>query len=140
MEPLKKTPVQLTQELIAIETTRKEAVEKLRTLDGHGELTAMLDKAEQQAVKHLADLLGELSGYGDGVVPAAERDNEYQQTWTGALADLGSRPTADLKALFLKMEEQRSRFYRNALENAGNLPASALELLRDQANDQPVVP
>ncbi|MEO6721868.1 MAG: hypothetical protein ABIN67_15980 [Ferruginibacter sp.] len=124
-----KTPIQVIQEIIAIHTTRKEVVQKLK------EFTSRIDglpAAEKQSDEFIAALLNELSNYGDGVSPMVDRDNEYQQTWKNALSTIDTATVDEQKELFLSMEKKLKEFYNDILKTQKDLPPSTIEILHKQ--------
>ena len=129
-----KTPVQITQELIALHTTRKEVVEKMTAKELSGDLKEKLLSAAKQSDEFISSLMNELSNYGDGVSPMVERDNEYQQTWKNALAKIDTASPDQLQDIFLSLEDLLRKFYETIFSTQADLPQSLEEMLQKQSS------
>lgn len=133
MENLAKTPVEIVQELIAIHTTRKEAVDKLTTQTSGEELTAKLSASAQQSDQFIAELMDELSNYGDSVQAGVDRQNEYQVRWKETLSNIDGMNTEEYGQAFEKLEDSLRQFYAGIKEPGVELPASLQEIVTGQA-------
>lgn len=133
MESLAKTPVEIVQELIAVHTTRKEAVEKLTTKSPGEELTVRLSTSAQQSDQFIAELMDELSNYGDSVQAGVDRENEYQVLWKETLSNIDDINPDQSSRAFEKLEESLRQFYAGIRETGTELPASLQEIVTNQA-------
>ena len=132
MSTIAKTPVEVIQELIAVHTTRKEAIEKIKTTGLPGDFGGMLGSAEKQSGEFIKELLSELSNYGDGVMAGVERDNDYHKIWKEALINIDSASIEDNKKVFLALEESLENIYRDILEGQGDQPPAVAEIINRQ--------
>src|SRR4051794_5817761 len=127
MSTIAKTPVEVVQELIAVHTTRKEVTEKIKTTALPRDFEGVLSAAEKQSREFIKELLGELSNYGDGVMAAVERDDEYHKIWKDALLNIDFAPIEDRKKIFFDLEESLKKVYRDILEAQTDLPPAVTE-------------
>ena len=88
METQSKTPVEIVQELIAIHTTRKEVVDKLKEIPVTGNVADKLPGIIKQSDQFISELMNELSNFGDAVQGSVDRDNEYQEIWKKGLQNI----------------------------------------------------
>jgi hypothetical protein len=132
MSTIAKTPVEVVQELIAVHTTRKEVTEKIKTTGLPRDFEGVLSAAEKQSREFIKELLGELSNYGDGVMAAVERDDEYHKIWKEALLNIDSAPIEDRKKIFFDLEESLKKVYRDILEAQTDLPPAVTEIVNRQ--------
>jgi len=123
METQTKSPVQIVQEFIALHTTRKEAAERL-----HADAAVM-----QQSDRFIAELMEELSNYGDAVMANTDRENEYQQTWKDTLGKMESMTPEKQAQTFQALEASLKHMYQTTLENGTDLPVPVREMLTKQA-------
>jgi hypothetical protein len=123
METQIKSPVQIVQEFIALHTTRKEAAEKL-----HADAAAV-----QQSDGFIAELMEELSNYGDAVMASTDRENEYQQTWNNTLGKAEGMAPEQQAQTFQALEASLKNLYQTTLENETELPVPLREMLTKQA-------
>ena len=79
------TPVQVIQEIIAMLTTRKEAIEKLKSKPDAGSLAADFNAYARQTDDFISGLQRELSAFGDGVMSDVDRNNAYHGLWREGL-------------------------------------------------------
>lgn len=135
MENLAKTPVEIVQELIAIHTTRKEAVDKLTTKTPGEELSAKLSASAQQSDRFIAELMNELSNYGDSVKDGVDRENEYQVRWKETLNNIDGMKPEEYSQAFEKLEDSLRQYYAGIQETGTELPASLQEMLTSQAEE-----
>lgn len=135
MENLAKTPVEIVQELIAVYTTRKEAVDKLTTKSPGEELTAKLSTSAQQSDQFIAELMNELSNYGDSVKDNVDRENEYQIRWKETSGNIDGMNPEEYRQVFEKLEDSLHKFYAGIQETGTELPASLQEILTRQAEE-----
>lgn len=134
MIPQIKTPVQIIQELIAINTIRKEAGERLK----HNELAAAdaatLTAASQQSEQFIAELMEELSAFGDGVSGDVSRDSAYHTMWANALEKMDTMNAQEAADTFRLMENTLADSYGQYLDTEIELPDSVRELLTAQVD------
>lgn len=135
MENLAKTPVEIVQELIAIHTTRKEAVDKLTTKTPGKELSAKLSASAQQSDQFIAELMSELSNYGDSIKDGVDRENEYQLRWKDTISNIDGMNPDESNQAFEKLEDSLRQFYTGINETGTELPASLQEMLTRQAEE-----
>ena len=127
MEIQTKTPVEIVQELIALHTTRKEACERLGMPgDDKNAATAL------QSDQFIAELMNELSNYGDGVQSVADRDNEYQALYKKALGDMDTMQDQERTETFKAMENSLKNMYGSILETNTDLPDPLHEIITTQ--------
>ena len=135
METQTKTPVNLVQELIAIHTTRKEAVEKFSGQENPENLTSDLTAAGQQSDKFIAELMSELSNFGDAVQAEVDRENDYQLTWKNTLGAIDTMNEQEKSRTFEQMEQNLKKFYQTMLDTSTELPVSLQDILQRQMKE-----
>jgi ABC-type transporter MlaC component len=133
METQNKTPVEIVQELIAIHTTRKEVVDKLKEKQVTGNGTGELSAITQQSDQFITELMNELSNFGDAVQGDVDRENEYQVICKKALANIDTISPQEYQRTFEALEQSLKKIYENILNTASELPASFQEILTKQA-------
>ncbi len=133
MESQIKSPVEIVQELIAIHTTRKEAVDKLTAGQVAGNFAEKLSSSKQQSDEFISELMSELSNFGDGVSAGVDRDNEYQQSWKNVSVNVNETNAVDAEATFQDMENTLKKYYSDIIESQSGLPVSLQEILTKQA-------
>lgn len=129
MDTQTKTPVEIVQELIAIHTTRKEAVEKLKLSATEG---TRAKTATGQSDQFIAALMNELSTFGDAVQSEAGRENDYQTTYKNMLAEIDTMSPQQQEQAFQELEEKLKAVYQTLLETKADLPESLQTLLAEQ--------
>lgn len=129
MDTQTKTPVEIVQELIAIHTTRKEAVAKLKLSESSN---AQAATADQQSDQFIAALMNELSTFGDAVQSEAGRENDYQTTYKKMLAEIDTMSTQQHEQTFQELEEKLKAVYQTILETKNDLPESLQKILTEQ--------
>ncbi|MEJ7769481.1 MAG: hypothetical protein WKF89_16805 [Chitinophagaceae bacterium] len=132
MEMQTKTPVAVLQEIIALLSTRKEICEKLKQNKAAGELAGKLDAVVIQSDEFIAELLNELSEFGDAVQGDVERENEYQHKWKSMMSDIDTMSSDVLSNSFQSLEALLSSFYHTTIETNTDLPESLLVVLTRQ--------
>jgi hypothetical protein len=128
-----KTPVQIIQELIALHTTRKEAGERLKHAAPEAADSGTLTAASQQSEQFIAELMEELSGFGDGVSGDVNRDSAYHTMWTKTLEKLDTMNAQEAIGTFGLMESALADSYRQYLDTETELPDTVREILTVQA-------
>lgn len=136
MEPQVKTPVQIVQELLALQATRLEAAERLKDKFAEGDVP-LLTTAHQQSEKFTGELMNELSNYGDAVLSSVDSENAYQQQWTSALANLDTTDKQQAASLFQSLEKTLAGVYAQYLHAKNDLPDTLQQLLTQQAEKLP---
>lgn len=132
MEKQTKTPVQVLQEIIAIHTSRKEAIDKLKEQQISGDLAASFLTASRQSDQYISALMNELSSFGDAVISDVDRDNAYHATWKKALENIASVNPKEYGQTFKTLEESLKKTYQDFLQTNSELPGSLRELLTAQ--------
>lgn len=130
MDTPTKSPVEIVQELIAIHTTRKEAVEKLQLPEG--EQSAQAKRAAQQSDQFIAALMSELSNFGDAVQSEAERENSYQTTYKKLLPEIDTMTAEQHQQAFEELEAKLKEAYDRLMETKDELPESLQNILTRQ--------
>src|SRR5688500_18809162 len=97
------TPVQVIQELIAMLTTRKEAIEKILAKPDAAALASGLNRHAQQAENFISALKSELSTFGDAVMADVDRNNAYHSLWRKGLEMEPTASASQLHDHFKKM-------------------------------------
>jgi hypothetical protein len=132
METQQRTPVEIVQELIAVHTTRKEASEKIMQNGAASDLSGQADKAAKQSEGFIAELMSELSQFGDAVGAEAARDNPYQERYKQALPQLESGDASALQQSFQQLEKELHETYQQITETQTGLPESVKEIIGRQ--------
>lgn len=127
MDTQTKSPVEIVQELIAIHTTRKEAVEKLQLPEG-----AQSQKAARQSDEFIAALMSELSNFGDAVQSEAGRENDYQTTYKKILPEIDNMTPQQHQQAFGELEAKLKEVYDRLMETKDELPESLQTILTQQ--------
>jgi hypothetical protein len=126
------TPVQVVQELIAMLTTRKEAIDRIMSKPDAGSLVAGLRKEAQQTDHFISGLQTELSAFGDAVMADVDRDNTYHSLWREGLGLEGTASATELHGHFKKMDEALVKEYQQYTSSSIQLPPGLSELLHQQ--------
>ena len=129
MDTQTKTPVEIVQEMIAIYTTRKEAIEKLKLSESS---SAQASTAAQQSDQFIEALMSELSAFGDAVQSEAGRENDYQTTYKKMLAEIDTMSPQQHEQTFQELEEKLKAVYQTLLETKNDLPESLQKILTEQ--------
>jgi hypothetical protein len=132
MESQTSTPVEIVQELIAIHTTRKEASGKLKEKELTEDVLAKLTAASQQSDQFIAELMNELSNFGDAVQGDVDRENEYEKIWKNALRNIDATDSQGNAQTFQALEDGLKKIYNELLETKAKLPPSLQELISKQ--------
>lgn len=130
-----KTPVQIVQELIAIHTDRIELVQKCEGKSIAPDIRSMLTSAKQQSEKYTAELMNELSEFGDAVMASVDHQNDYQVMYKSVLGQLDSMPPTETEQTFRLLEETLKSVYQTVLQTGVELPASLQEIISKQENN-----
>jgi hypothetical protein len=120
-----KKPIDIIQELIAIYSTRLDAINRLHIEDPR-------DKIKTQTDIFITELLDELSKYGDAVQTSSGRDNEYQQIWKGVVGKLDTLKNSESIKIFDQLEDSLQQYFKEIKKSIQNLPESLIEILKKQ--------
>lgn len=127
-----KTPLEITQELIAVHTSRLELVEKLMgkgvALEGPERFTS----ATRQSEKFTKELMIELSNFGDAAMSSVDNQNEYQAGYKDILGKIDAMSPEDGEQAFQKLETSLRNIYQAFLKTSTALPTSLQEILSSQ--------
>jgi seryl-tRNA synthetase len=127
------TPVDIIMEFIALQNTRKEAAERLQS--GTQTLNDRLNAAKSSADKAVAQLMNELSNFGDAVKAGVNKENEFFDNWNKIAPNTATLPDEEKDAVFTRMENDLYAIYLRVLKDEKNLPASIIEILQTQAGE-----
>ena len=128
------TPVQITQKVLGLLTTRKDICEKLAEKTAGG-LSKKLEDALQQTDRFIKQLMNELSNYGDAVSSEVDRDSEYQSQWKEELEKINNSTYHSSETAFDDLEKRFRKAYKEILENKDNLPESLKNILEKQLQE-----
>ncbi len=132
METQNKTPVEIVQELIAIHTTRKEVVDKLKQIQVTENVADKLQGIIKQSDQFISELMNELSNFGDAVPGEVNRENEYQVMWKNALSRIDTINPQESEQVFQALEKSLKKMYHDILDKISELPASLQEIVTKQ--------
>jgi predicted RNase H-like nuclease (RuvC/YqgF family) len=132
METQNKTPVEIVQELIAIHTTRKEVVDKLKQIQVTGNVADKLQGIIKQSDQFISELMNELSNFGDAVPGEVNRENEYQVMWKNAFINVDTMNPQEGEQIFQALENSLKKMYHDILDKVSELPASLQEIVTKQ--------
>lgn len=130
-----KTPLEITQELIAIHTTRMEIAEKFSKKALTPDAKTSLALAKQQSEKYTKELMIELSNFGDGVMSSVGNQNEYQVMYKNVLGKIDTMSPQESQQTFQSLETALKNMYQAILKTQTDLPTSLQEILSNQDND-----
>ena len=128
------SPVQLTQKVLGLLTTRKDICEKLAEKED-GSLSKKLHDTLQQSDRFIKQLMNELSNYGDAVSSEVDRDTEYQNQWKEELEKMNNSGFQPSENAFNDLEKSLQKAYKEILENKENLPESLTNILEKQLQE-----
>lgn len=128
-----KTPVDIIEALLAMQNTRKEAAERFAAPQGNA--SPLFQHAKASAEKAIAQLMSELSQFGDAVKGAGVSDHEFFQLWNEAIAQFPSLSEEQKQHTFEQMERSLQQHYRKTLSEERELPSSLEEVLAAQAKE-----
>lgn len=128
------SPVQITQKVLGLLTTRKDICEKLAEKED-GSLSKKLHDTLQQSDRFIKQLMNELSNYGDAVSSEVDRDTEYQNQWKEELEKMNTSGFQPSENAFDDLEKSLQKAYKEILENKENLPESLTNTLEKQLQE-----
>jgi ABC-type transporter Mla subunit MlaD len=129
-----KTPVDIVEEALALQTIRKEAAERLKQHSsgmGAEEYSTELQNAD----KAIAELMAELSQFGDAVKGAGGEQNEVQHIWNETLTRLDSLTPEQSRTTLKQLKEAMKKEYQALSDAQNGLPESLLKLLQKQMGE-----
>jgi aspartate/tyrosine/aromatic aminotransferase len=129
------SPVQITQKVLGLLSTRKDICEKLLTEKTDTSLSKKLEDTLQQSDQFINQLMSELSNYGDAVLSEIDRDSEYQAQWKKELEKMNNSGFQPSENAFLDLEKSLQNAYKEILENRDNLPESLTNILEKQLRE-----
>ncbi|WP_018613802.1 hypothetical protein [Segetibacter koreensis] len=136
MEPKeKKSPVEIVQKLIAIDTTRKEVSERMMKSNAASSMRDKLKLVSAQSQKFVKSLLNELSQFGDAVQSEVNHEDEYHEIWNKSLANIDNMEASLLEDNFKRSENSLISIYSELLDSYPDLPTTLHELLTDQLKE-----
>lgn len=135
MEKNSLAPVEITQKVLGLLTTRKEICEKLLPEKRGGGHTKKLEDKLQQSDRFIKQLMNELSNYGDAVSSQVDHDTEYQTQWKKELENMNNAGPQAVENAFEDLEKSLQKTYKEILENKDNLPESLKNILEKQLQE-----
>lgn len=126
-----KTPLEITQELIAIHTTRIEMVEKCIGKAMTPDVKVRFTSAKHQSEKFTKELMTELANFGDAVMSSVDNQNEYQAGYKRVLGKIDAMSPQQTDQAFQKLEASLKNIYETFLKTPA-LPTSLQEILSSQ--------
>ncbi len=118
---------------MAMQNTRKEAAERLAGSTGNS--SGPLARSKGAAEKAVAQLMDELSQFGDAAKGAGRENNEFDQIWNDAVPKLDTLDGEQKQQTLAQMERVLYRLYEKTLAEEKNLPLSIVEVLQTQAKE-----
>lgn len=128
---VKNTPAVL-QELMAVHNTRIHGYEQVQQQNADEELKTRLTDNILQSQKYIAEMVYELSQYGDAAQSDVNRDNTFHKVWADAEEDLAHEAKFTILDACQRIEEALLKTYDELLESVSDLPDSTRHLLQRQ--------
>jgi len=128
-----KTPIEITQELIAIHTTRNEVLDKIKEKEIGGDWPGKISALHAQSDQFIKELMAELSNFGDAVQSNVDRTDEYHTASQNMLNQIDSINPSDLSSEWDQLEKILRKIYRDILEIGSELPESLAAIVAAQA-------
>ena len=97
-------------------------------------MAALFLSAKQQSETYTAELMNELSEFGDAVMASVDNQNEYQVRYKNALGKLDSMTSQEAEQTFRSLEQSLQNIYETILQTEKDLPASLQEIINKQAH------
>ena len=136
MEPKeKKSPVEIVQKLIAIDTTRKEVSERMMKNNAASSMQDKLKLVSAQSEKFVKSLLNELSQFGDAVQSEVNHEDEYHEIWNKLLGNIDNMQASSLEDTFKRSENSLISIYSEFIDSYPDLPTTLHDLLSDQLKE-----
>jgi len=130
-----KSPVEIVQKLITVNTTRAEACERMAKNDASQDLKEKLKSAAAQSERFIKALLNELSQFGDAVQSEVDREDEYHEIWNKATKNIDTMDALALSETFKQAENSLVNIYSQILDSYPDLPLTLTDLITGQANE-----
>lgn len=127
-----KTPVIITQEVLALLSTRKEAAERMSAKVKDVKGAEKIRKKSVETDGFINELMDELKEYGDAVMSETDRDNNYQNIWLETLKVLDTADSGQLQQRFAEMEIVFAATYKTILESKAEWPDTLQKKLERQ--------
>lgn len=133
METQTKTTIAFLQELLAAHAARIEGYEQLAAQ--HESEKDRFTKAIENSRQQTAQLMEELSAYGDASHSEVNRDTPVHKLWT-AITTAPENATQDtLMSTVAEAEKALAELYAQAINEASDLPDTLRDLLEKQLAD-----
>lgn len=129
-----KTPVDVVEEALALQTIRKEAAERLAQRT-NGEGAAEFSTEQQNTDKAISQLMAELSQFGDAVKGAGREQNEVQTIWNDAVTKLDTLNAEQSRQTMHQLKAAMQQQYQQLLSEDHSLPESLQQLLQKQMGE-----
>lgn len=133
MNTIAKSPVNIIQELVGIHTTRREAYSRMKEKSDDHLLNEQLGSIVGQSESFIAELMNELSQFGDAISGEVDRDNEFNNLWKDALNTFENMQTIDFKQTFVAMENSLPKIYGGYLDSSEEFTESLRSIIEKQA-------
>ena len=130
-----KTPVIITQEVLALLSTRKEAAERMSAKVKDVKGAEKIRKKSVETDGFINELMDELKEYGDAVMSETDRDNNYQNIWLETLKVLDTADSGQLQQRFAEMEIVFAATYKTILESKAEWPDTLQKKLERQVRN-----
>jgi len=130
-----KTPVIITQEVLALLSTRKEAAQRMSAKETDEKGAEKIRKKAAETDGFINELMDELQQYGDAVMAEADRENNYQNKWREMLKVLDTADSTQLQQHFAEMETTLAATYQTILEGKAEWPEALQKKLERQVQD-----
>jgi len=130
-----KTPVVITQEVLALLTTRKEAAERVSQKVNVEKGAEKIRQKSAETDSFINELMDELENYGDAVMSETDRDNNYQNTWRETLKLIDTADSVELQQRFAEMEITLATTYRTILDSKAEWPETLQKMLVRQVRN-----
>lgn len=134
METTGKTPVNVTQDLIALLTTRKEAYTRIQQKELTADFASKLSAGITQSDQFIKELLAELSEFGDAVSAEVDRTNKFYSIWNNTLSNIDSTSQEELSKTYEEMEQALKETYQDFLHLESAETGTLVEILRKQTS------
>lgn len=130
-----KSPVEIVQKLITVNTTRAEACERMEKNDASQDLQEKLKSSAAQSERFIKALLNELSQFGDAVQSEVDREDEYHEIWNKATKNIDTMDALALSETFKQAENSLVNIYSQILDSYPDLPLTLTDLITGQVNE-----
>jgi hypothetical protein len=131
MEVQTRSPIDIVQEFITLQNTLKEATVRLQP--ANGPINTKLAAANSAADEAIAQLMSELSNFGDAVKDSVSKEAAFYDGWNEVVNRLDTLSDEEKSLVFHKMEADLYAIYLAVLREENKLPESLKEALQKQA-------